>query len=545
MTRIVPLASSLALLLTTAPLWAETIQASSRITTVTIYPMGAEVTREVTFTAAAGAHDLVITDLPLETEATLLRLASTDTALGAFALRSDRLAPADLPETEATKAAKATVKEARATLNAAQAALAQIHAKVEAQEARIALLSGLKLDAAGQSAESLMAISGMVASQVLEAREAAITAGADLPAATEAVTRAQEALTKAEAAEAALSQGAEDRAALTVAVTTTGGESHVTVKHFVSEAAWRPVYDLRLDRKAGTVELDRGLLVTQYAGEDWTGVDLTLSTAQPGQQAQASTLWPELRQVYEPAGLNLPKEFRTLTLGDVGPEAVMSAAPALEAQAMVAGAQFQGDTVTYRYPVPVDLADGVEDLRLALDSQTLPADVLALAVPRHDQTAFLQAEITNAGAEILLPGTAFLYRDGMLTGQAELGALAPGDKAKLGFGAIPGLKLTREMPQTMTGDRGVFTTSTERQEKAVLKIENLTEEAWKVRLMDQVPYSEQDELKVTYEAAPAPSEENPEGQRGLLAWNFDLAPKAVQEIALTTTLSWPEGKELQ
>jgi len=544
MTRLAPqLATSLALLLTTAPLWAETIQASSRITAVTIYPQGAEVTREVTFTAAAGAHDLVITDLPLETEPTLLRLASTDTDLGAFALRTDRLPPSDLPETEATKAAKATVTQARAALSAAEASLAQVNAKVEAQNARIALLSGLKLDAAGQTAESLTAISDMVAAKVLEAREAAITAGADLPAATEAVTKAQEALTKAEEAEAALSQGAEDRAALTVAVTAKGGEGHVTVKHFVSEAAWRPVYDLRLDRKAGTVELDRGLLVTQYGGEDWTGVDLTLSTAQPGQQAQASTLWPELRQVVDPAAQ--AKVRGVYASEDAMAEPLMAAAPAVEARSMVAGVAFQGDTVTYHYPVPVDLANGVEDLRLGLDSQTLPATVLALAVPRYDQTAFLQAEITNAGAELLLPGTAFLYRDGMLTGQAELASLAPGDKAKLGFGAIPGLKLTRDMPQTMTGDRGVFTSSTERQEKAVLTIENLTDEAWKVRLMDQVPYSEQEDLKVSYEAEPAASEENPEGQRGLLAWDFDLGPKAVQDIALTTTLSWPEGKELQ
>ena len=545
MTRLPPL-SLIAALLLTAPAWADQVAATSRITAVTIYPMGAEVTREVTFTAPAGQHDLVITDLPIDTETTYLRLASPDTDLGAFALRTDRLPPSDLPESDATKAAKAKVTEAEAALNAAQAALAQVNARIEAQNAAIALLSGLKLDAAGQTAESLTAISDMVAAKVLAAREAAITAGADLPAATEAVTKAQDTLTAAQGAEAALAQGAEDRAALTVAVTSKGGEGHVTVKHFVSDTSWRPVYDLALDRKAGTVTLDRGLLVTQYSGEDWTSVDLTLSTAQPGQQAQASNLWPELRQVYDP-------ETQVKVSGAFTPEDAMAeggmpvvVVPEVAAsRSMVAGIQFQGDTVTYHYPVPVDLANGVEDLRLALDSQSLPANILALAVPRYDQTAFLQAEITNSGADILLPGTAFLYRDGMLTGQTDLASLAPGDKTKLGFGAIPGLKLTREMPETKTGDRGVFTTSTERQEKASLKIENLTDEAWKVRLMDQVPYSEQEELKVTYEANPAPSEENPEGQRGLLAWDFDLGAKETKEIALTTTLSWPEGKELQ
>ena len=532
-----------ALLLASTAL-ADTIAATSHITAVTIYPQGAEVTREVAFTAPAGAHDLLITDLPSATEPSLLRLASTDTDLGAFALRTDRLPPSDLPETDATKAAKAAVKAAEAELAKTQSALAAINAKIEAQNARIAFLGNLKTDTAGQTAESLTAIADMVAAKVLEAREAAIAAQGDLPAATEAVTKAQDALTQAEAARDALSQGAEDRAALTVAVTSKGGEGHVTVKHFISEASWRPVYDIRLDRKGAKAELDRGVLVSQSGGEDWAGVDLTLSTAQPGQQAEASTLYPELRQVYDPSHPMIKGSARMgvvepLSMGDVAP------APVAEARSITAGVQFQGDTVTYHYPGAVSIANGVEDLRLALDSQSLQAETVALAVPRYDKTAFLQAELTNSGKEILLPGTAFLYRDGMLTGQTDLAVLAPGDKTKLGFGAIPGLVLTRDMPERMTGDKGVFTTSTEMQEKAVLKVKNLTEESWKVRLMDQVPYSEQDELKVAYQADPAATEENVAGQRGVLAWDFDLAAGAEQQVKLDTTLSWPEGKELQ
>lgn len=534
---------SLIALLLTSPAFADTLPTTSRITAVTLYPQGAEVTREVTFTAPAGAHDLLVTDLPSTTDATLLRLTSPDTDLGAFALRTDRLPPSDLPETAELKAAKAAVETARAEATKAEAALAAVNARIEAQNARIAFLTGLKTETSGQSAESLIAIADMVAAKVLEARQAAITAEGDLPAATKSLTEAQEALSKAEAARDALTQGAEDRAALTVAIEAKGGEGHVTIRHFVQDAAWRPVYDLSLDRKAATVTLDRGVLVTQYAGEDWAGVDLTLSTAQPGTQAEASHLWPELRQLHDPAEMAKQAEDAD---GMVGMAEPVAAAPAVaEARSVTAGVQFQGDTVTYHYPTPVSLADGVEDLRLALDAQTLPATVIALAVPRYDRTAFLQAEVTNAGAEILLPGTAFLYRDGMLTGQAELQALAPGAKAKFGFGAIEGLKLTRDMPERMTGDRGVFTSSTEMQEKAVLKVENLTGEAWKLRLMDQVPYSEQEELKVDWQADPAPTETDVEGSRGILAWDFDLPAKDSREISLTTVLSWPEGKELQ
>ena len=118
-------------------------------------------------------------------------------------------------------------------------------------------------------------------------------------------------------------------------------------------------------------------------------------------------------------------------------------------------------------------------------------------------------------------------------------------EVKLPFGAIEGLRLKRDMPVTAEGDRGVFTTSTQREEKAVLEVENLTDEVWPVRLLDQVPYSEQEDLEITYAAEPAPTEVNVDGQRGILAWEFDIAPGETKAVDLTTVMQWPEGMALR
>ena len=128
---------------------------------------------------------------------------------------------------------------------------------------------------------------------------------------------------------------------------------------------------------------------------------------------------------------------------------------------------------------------------------------------------------------------------------ADLEALAPGAKADLGFGAIEGIRLRRDMPERAEGDRGIITTSTQIEESGVLEIENLTGEAWPVRVMDLVPYSEQEDLEISYQADPPVSEENVEGKRGILAWDFDLAPGETKAIMLESLISWPEGKILQ
>lgn len=527
------------------PLWAETILAKSHITAVTVYPQGAQITRQVDFDASAGAHDLLITDLPADTEADLIRLSAPDLRLGAFALRTDRLPPradANAPE---LIAARAAVEAAEAGVQTAQAAVGAINARIEAAEAQVGFLAKLKPEGAAITVDSLTALAQTVGAQTLAARQTALAAAADLPLAQKTLAAAETALSDARAAQEALSQRDSDYTALSVNIeTAAAGEAHLKVTYFVSQASWAPVYDLTLDRKAPALTIARGVLVSQYSGEDWAAVDLTLSTAQPSAQAQASMLWPDLRRISD------PDQRERALLAAPAPEAMMvedAAAPVAMSKGgtLMAQRMMQGETVVYHYPSAVNVATGVENLRLALDEMTMTPEIEARAVPSRDQTAFLLASFSNESPELLLPGTAYLYRDSALVGSTEFEALASGAKAEIGFGALEGLRLKRTMPERSTGDRGFISTSTEQEETAVLSVENLTTESWPVRVLDQIPYSEQDELSISYKANPAATEENWDDQRGILSWQFDLPAGETKEITLSQKLSWPEGKVLQ
>ena len=251
--------------------WAETIVATSRVTAVTVYPQGAEVMREVSFAAPAGAHEVLVMDLPGETEPGLLRVTSPDTALGAFALRQDRLPPREDVQGPEVLLAEEAVKVARVALHGAEAKVAGINAEIEAQEAQIKFLTGVKMNDATATAEALSAVAAMIGTEVLTARMAALAAGAALPGAEEAVAEAQDDLAQAEAALEALAQRDEDYQALSVAVTSTGAEGHLTVTHFVYDASWSPVYDMALDRKAGKLAVSRGVLVSRGLGRGLDG----------------------------------------------------------------------------------------------------------------------------------------------------------------------------------------------------------------------------------------------------------------------------------
>jgi len=531
------------LLATTAlPALADIIPATSRITAVTVYPDGAKLTREVSFAApAAGTHELLVTDLPADSDPGLLQLAPGDgLQLGAFNLRADRLPPREDPLTPDQLAAKALVEEMEAAAQQAFLALDGVQAKVDAAEAQVRFLSsftGALPD--GATPETIKSMAAMIGAETLATRQSALAAQAELWPVQKALADAQEAVAKAQAAYDALPSADMDYTALSVAVTAAAaGDQTLTVTQYVGGASWRPFYDLKLTRDGGdALAIDRAVLVTQYTGEDWSDVALTLSSSRPSEQAAPSTLWPELRWI-EPEVDEEAIARKSVEGGEMMMEDMMVVAEAAPAMT-VAGVAMEGDTVVYIYPDAVTVASGVEDLRLALDSLSFAPVVEAVAVPRYDRTAFVMASFTNGSDEPLLPGEALLFREGVLVGSTWIDVIAPGVETDIAFGAIETLRIKREMPKRAEGETGVFTSANALTESAIITVENTGTEAWPVRLIDQVPYSEQDDLEITTAADPEPTETDIDGQRGILAWEFDLAAGGKQTITLEHTLKWP------
>ncbi len=541
--------SVLALLLasTAFPALADTLTAESTVTAVTVYPEGARLTRTVTVTIpSAGAHELLVTDLPADTQAGLMRIAAPEgLEHGAFSLRADRLPPREDPLTSEQEAAKAEVERLEAAERDAYAAFEAVQARIDAANARAAFLTsftGAVPDNA--TPESLAAMAAMIGTETLAAKEAAAAARKDLWPAQKAYADTQVELAKARDALAALPARDANYTALSVALEAAApGEVTLTLTHYIDAAGWRPFYEANLTRQGdAAMTLDRSVLVSQYTGEDWAGVDLTLSSSRPSEQAEPSTLWPELRSIgKEEPPASTEKEAARL---GAGAEPAAEYDTAIAPAPITAGAAMEGDTVVYVYPRKVDVASGVEDLRLPLDQLDFAPVVEARAVARWDQTAFVMARFVNGG-EPILPGDALLFREGVLVGAVTLGAIAPGAETELAFGALDTIRITREMPQRAGGETGILTTSNRQTEEVVIKVENLGSESWPVRLMDQVPYSEQDDLEIETTAKPAPTETDVDGQRGILAWDFTLQAGEQKSVTLGYSMTWPEGMVLR
>lgn len=531
----------LPLLLLPAPIAAETFTLPSRATAATIYSSGARVTHALTLDVPAGRHSIVLPDLPPDLPLDALRVMAPDLRLGAIRYRRDLTPPRGAEDGPDIAAARDRIAQIEARIDAVEQTAARQRLDAAAARARIAFLAALRGTDAPDGPDALRALLALIGSETVSAGAAELDAERAVEETLRGRAPLERELADARQALAALVPEPEDRPLLVLDVLAdtdlTDAPLQIT---FAAEARWEPSYDLRLTLDpAPQLLIERGARVAQASGENWQGVALTLSTQRITGALEPDALEPDLRRIYEPG--ELYPVLRSTGLNAALDDAPMPA-PAME----TLEAEAQGLSVRYTWPNPVDVASGADEIRLPFDMVTLEPEIVARAVPLNAGTAFLVARVTNTTGAPLLAGRDVLrFVEGGLVGRGSFGAIEAGAQAEIGFGSIDGLQLTRRTLARGEGDRGVLRREAEVTEETRITLENLTARAWDVELRDRVPYSEQEDLVITYRAEPVPDVEGVGGRRGVLEWRLTLEPGAETAVTTSHRMTWPEGQRIR
>jgi len=271
----------------------------SRIEQVTVFATGARVRRSATLRGPQLPGRVRIGDLPLAVIDDTVR-AEVDGGAVVTALRAGLTTPPG----QAAPEESAELRAARTRLEIA---------KSEVQRLQLSLdrLVSSKVVVDDPSDEPPAAWSAVIA-----ARRALVTARSErqlalrqqLAAARHEETEAERALEVASerdhrtgTARPAKAHEQRKHVELDLAVQPGAGDVTIHLEYQVAAARWAPSYVARLDADATRFELRA--VVAQNTGEDWTGVALRLSTAEPDQFAPLPELHPQKigRRQAEPA----------------------------------------------------------------------------------------------------------------------------------------------------------------------------------------------------------------------------------------------------
>jgi uncharacterized protein (TIGR02231 family) len=342
----------------------------------------------------------------------------------------------------------------------------------------------------------------------------------------------------------------------------------IRLAYLVSSCGWSPSYTIRAGEDRQEVRIECNALIHQMTGEDWSGVDLTLSTASPALSAAGPGLAPfpvALRAAAQQKGghadlakqvqsirtrqLSAIVEFQnTLDLNDnIGSNwranaaandlqslEMLNPSSALRTIRMQTVGTGDGPSLAYHLATPVSLASRSDQQMVRIVQTSLPSTFHHKATPVLTSYVYREAEVTNNSDEDLLRGPITVYLNGSFVGRSEMPTVARGQKFVVGFGADPQLRAKRELAdkndEVQGGNRRLSFDYR-------LVVENYKTEPVAVSVYDRLPHAERTadvaiELGDLVDALSADKlYQRVERPKGILRWDIEVPAGATGENA--------------
>ena len=541
------------------PAFADDIKTLSHIDAVTVYPQGADVVRVSSVDLKAGEHTLLLEDLPGSIDPQSIRVdGAGNSGLEITSVDSKivELSSADID------AKRKVINDQIEMLMDERSGLDQTVSDAQAQQRLLMSLADKQLQP-GSTTETVKTVDATALGNLVD------LVGARLTTISKSIHDAQlrqKAIDKSvadlnvRAGSLAPDEVAHMQVSLHV-VASAAMTGSVKVSYRIGGAGWQPFYDAKLAIPAkgekAKLEIIRRAEVMQNTGEVWDNVAMTLSTARPTGSTAAPDLGEDPIQVAMAEALgrieeraDAPAVAAPMVSDDkqkgedestfVAQDALKKAdGMAIQRQAVIEMAGFNANYVI-QGRVSVDNTGTAKKVRIATDQ--FEAALQAITVPRLDPNAYLTAAFTMKGDAPYLPGVVNLFRDGMFMGQGSLPQLSAGEDAKLGFGADDLIKVKRAEVKRNSSKEGIITSSNVQELAWEMSVTNLHGVTIPVTVIDRKPFST--DVRITVETLPgmtAPSVMDLDKKRGVLAWNFDLEPKAQKDIKTGYKVTAPEA----
>jgi uncharacterized protein (TIGR02231 family) len=540
--------------------YAADINASSRIDTVTVYPSGAEVTRIGKVRLEAGDHVILFTDLPARAIPGSIRVEGR--ATGPLAIGSVDSRRAFVPRGDDALAAteRKRVEDAIEKLKDGKAVLLASVQAAEAQKTLIGNLAQLPTRPAPANGAApqpdWVQLFGMIGDRFAEAQKTVLETQVK-------VREVDRQIKDLEGKLASLAPAQEERTEVKVFVNAGAAlEADMQVRYQVGGASWAPYYDARLatgtKAQAPKLQLVRRASIQQRTGESWENVALSLSTTRPG----AGTAAPEL----QPLTIDYEPEMQALRppapVASMPRQAAREAAPAggaveqdrsvrakaapetVRAEEVAARVETQGFQAIYAIAGRVTVPATGEAKRVQIDEAQLDPALTVRTVPKRDQKAFLYAKVAMARGSPILPGQVALFRDGTFVGNGHLPLLAPGDEHELGFGVDDSVRVRHSIAEEKRAESGILTTSKTDTRNFKITVKNLHERAIPVTIIDQVPVSQNADIKVELLGKLAPTKRDLDDKRGVMSWEMEVRPDEEKVVEFGYRVTWPAAKKI-
>lgn len=358
-----------------------------------------------------------------------------------------------------------------------------------------------------------------------------------------------------------------EREAVIVVDKSNAAAGQVRLNYLVNGANWQPQYKLRSGGEKDPVQVEYLGSVSQQSGEDWSDVELVLSTATPRLNAappdllaleitvvppgQSQTAMPELNKMdaYKRArGLRAQAQQELVqNRGEAANGSLNTAAAAEQFGDLLARedapgenpqAEKEGPSVSYHLPTRMTIPSRIDQQLVEVARIELAPDYFYKTVPVISPHVYRLAELTNRTQYVLLPGEATMYVGTDFVGRMRLPLVAIGEKFTAGFGVDPQIQVDRELVAKNRSIQGGNQVQTYQYR---LRISSYKQSPVNLQVWDRLPHGQNEAVAVELvSTTPALSTDaeylRADRPKNLLRW--DLAIKPDESSAATTTIDY-------
>jgi len=306
------------------------------------------------------------------------------------------------------------------------------------------------------------------------------------------------------------------------------------IQYLVAAAGWSPAYDLRLNSSNRTAKITQQAYIWQNTGEDWSNVKISLSTetnpdrSDPPRIYQKTLNYKKVEKV-KTSIVNKKELQKTLVGAKLKSSQSTKAASSLTQRFKAKGRY----TVLSNHP----------KVRIPLNSKNQKFSDEFVAMAGKFNRAFKNSVLKNPFATRMNSGPMFIFRDGKFIQQTFFNSKGPGESFSVNSGFLNNIQVSHSY-QFKDSKSGLLNSQKIITRKSVTYLKSFNNRPVLLKLYDQIPLSQMDEVKVDTEK----STDGFKVDKNKETWGYwlvSLKPEKHETFVMNVNLKIPEEMDFQ
>ncbi|MFV0598614.1 MAG: DUF4139 domain-containing protein [Bacteroidales bacterium] len=321
--------------------------------------------------------------------------------------------------------------------------------------------------------------------------------------------------------------------------------SKLSYTYNVGGVYWQPFYDVKFTKPSDPASFVLKAQLTQQTGEDWNDVKLIFSTEQPNNGRILGNLYPYYLQPQQQHARTYRKQSNNVEslaakVSGVSEDAAEYAVPMANATKYSEMTVSQLTMLGKEYEVGMKhtiISDGKEKI-IALETKSTKADYKHYTIPKIEKAAYISALMPQWEDLELMDASGKIYLENNYINDTYISSSNTEDTLNLSIGQDKRVAVDRKVAKTKPEKTGLLSNTIETIVTITLSIKNNNQTPIEINVVDQIPLSNQENIKIT---AGDLSKAQYDEKTGKLTWDFSLKALEQKTITFNYTVRQPKG----